>query len=88
MHSLEEALNLVPHKKEEIFIIGGAEIYKQAMPIADKLYITHIEAEDKDADAFFPEIIPIVWNEISREERKKDGKNSFNYIFSVYKKFI
>ena len=88
VHSLEEALNLVPHKKEEIFIIGGAEIYKQAMPIADKLYITHIEAEDKDADAFFPEIIPIVWNEISREERKKDGKNSFNYTFSVYKKFI
>ncbi|KKQ20841.1 MAG: Dihydrofolate reductase [Candidatus Nomurabacteria bacterium GW2011_GWA1_37_20] len=87
-HSLEEALNLVPHKKEEIFIIGGAEIYKQAMPIADKLYITHIEAEDKDADAFFPEIIPIVWNEISREERKKDEKNSFNYTFSVYKKFI
>ena len=88
VHSLEEALNLVPHKKEEIFIIGGAEIYKQAMPIADKLYITHIEAEDKDADAFFPEIIPIVWNEISREERKKDEKNSFNYTFSVYKKFI
>ena len=87
-HSLEEALNLVPHKKEEIFIIGGAEIYKQAMPIADKLYITHIDAEDKDADAFFPEIIPIVWNEISREERKKDEKNSFNYTFSVYKKFI
>jgi dihydrofolate reductase len=86
-HSLSEALDKVGNDKEEVFIIGGAEIYKQTMPIADKLYITHIEAEDNEADSFFPEIIPVVWNEISHEEHKKDEKNSLNYIFSVYEKF-
>lgn len=86
-HSLEEARKKVS-LKEEIFIIGGAEIYKQAIDIADRLYITHIDAEDKNADAFFPEIIPIVWNEISHEEHKKDEKNPYNYTFSVYQKFI
>ncbi len=86
-HSLEEALEQTAGK-QEIFIIGGAEIYKQAMDIADRLYITHIDAEDKNADTFFPEIIPIVWNEISREEHKKDENNPFDYTFSVYEKFI
>ena len=86
MHSLAGALDLLSNKNEEIFIIGGAEIYKQAMPVADKLYITHIDAEDKNADTFFPEIIPVVWNEISHEEHKKDAKNLFNYTFSIYKR--
>lgn len=86
VHSLNEALGLLPDKNEEIFIIGGEEIFKQSMSLADRLYITHIEAEDKDADAFFPEIIPIVWNEISREEHQKDEKNPFNYTFSIYEK--
>lgn len=85
-HSLEEALNLFKNKNEEIFIIGGAEIYKQAISFADKLYITHIEAEDSKADAFFPEIIPAVWNETLHEEHKKNEKNPFDYTFSTYEK--
>ncbi len=87
VHSLEEALAKT-NKKDEAFIIGGAEIYKQAMNFADKLYITHVGAEDKNADVFFPEIIPIVWNEISHLEHKKDSENPFNYTFSIYEKFI
>lgn len=86
VHSLSEALNLFPNQNEEVFIIGGGELYKETMSIADKLYITHIEAEDKNADVFFPEIIPIVWNEISHIEHKADAKNPFNYIFSKYEK--
>jgi len=86
VHSLEEAIEKVKNE-EEVFIIGGAEIYKQALPIADRLYITHIEAEDVEADSFFPEIIPVVWNEISHIEHKKDKNNPFNYTFSVYEKF-
>ncbi len=85
-HSLDEALKLVPETEKEIFIIGGTEIFKQAMPIADRLYITHIDATDKEADTFFPEIIPITWNETSREEHKKDESNPFDYTFSVYEK--
>ena|SRR3989338_898156 len=86
VHSISGALDLFSNKKEEIFIIGGADIYKQTMEIADKLYITHIEAEDGKADSFFPEIIPVVWNEISHEEHQKDAKNTFDYIFSVYER--
>jgi dihydrofolate reductase len=87
-YSLNEALNLFPDQNEEIFIIGGAELFKQTMPVADKLYITHIDAKDKDADTFFPEIIPIVWNEISHTEHEADKKNIFPYTFSIYEKFI
>lgn len=90
VHSLEEALSSArTHLAEddEIFIIGGQEIFKKAMSIADRLYITHIDAEDKEANVFFPEIIPIVWNEISHEEHQKDEKNAYNYTFSVYERF-
>ena len=89
VHSLEEAIMSARTplaENEEIFIIGGAEIYKQAFAFADKLYITHIDAEDKDADAFFPEIIPVIWNEVTHEEYKKDNENPFDYTFSVYEK--
>ena len=75
VHSFDEALKMsktvFDTNEKEVFIIGGAEIYKQAFGIADKLYITHIDAEDKNADVFFPEIIPVVWNEISHEDTKK-----------------
>lgn len=87
VYSLNEALDLFPDQNEEIFIIGGAELYRQTMPVADKLYITHIDVEDKDADAFFPEIIPIVWNEVSHIEHEIDQKNPLNYTFSIYEKF-
>ncbi|MCX6757355.1 MAG: dihydrofolate reductase [Candidatus Nomurabacteria bacterium] len=73
--------------ESEIFIIGGAEIYKQGMAFADKLYITHIEAEDKDADVFFPEIIPIVFGETTRETHKADEKNPYDYSFVEYERF-
>src|SRR3990167_1951389 len=84
--SLAGALDLIKDTNEEIFIIGGAEIYKQIMPIADKLYITHIEAEEKDADVFFPEIILAAWNEVFHEEHEADEKNPIPYTFSIYKK--
>ncbi len=91
VHSLGEALEISRTTLDtdgEVFIIGGAEIYREALEVADKLYITHIDAEDKKADAFFPEIIPIVWNEVTHEEHKKDKENPYNYTFSVYEKFF
>ena len=89
MHSLNKALDLVQAeniKDGEVFIIGGEEIFRQSMNLADRLYITHIEAEDKKADTFFPEIIPVVWNEISHDEHQPDEKNPFFYTFSIYEK--
>jgi dihydrofolate reductase len=86
VHSLEEAIEKVKDE-DEVYIIGGAEIYKQAMDHATRLDITHIDATEPGADAFFPEIIPVVWNEISHEEHPKDEKNPFGYTFSVYERF-
>ncbi len=87
-NSLAGALDLIKNNNEEIFIIGGGELYKETMPVADKLYITHIDAEDKDADTFFPEIIPIVWNKVKHEEHEADEKNPLPYTFSIYERFI
>ncbi len=87
-HSFEEALSLVKNKDEEVFIVGGAEIYKQALEFANKLYITHIEAKDKNADVFFPEIIPIVFGEVSREEHAPDEKNLLPYSFVKYERIF
>ena len=52
VHSLSGALDLFPDKNEEIFVIGGEEIYKQVLPITDKLYITYVNGEFPEADAF------------------------------------
>jgi len=86
--SLENTLESFKNSKEEVFVIGGGQIYKQSINKADRLYITHVDMKDKEADTYFPEIIPIVWNEIKHNEYKKDSENPFNYTFSVYEKFL
>ncbi len=86
--SLEETLDSFKNSDEEVFVIGGGQIYKQSLDKASRLYITHVDMTDKNADTFFPEIIPIVWNEVSHKEHKKDSENPFNYTFSIYEKFF
>jgi dihydrofolate reductase len=86
-HSFEEAIKLAS-KDKEVFIIGGSEVFKKGMESANKLYITEVKAADKDADVFFPEIIPIVFIEASREKNKKDSKNPFDYDFVIYERFF
>jgi len=65
-HTMEEALSLAAEHGSEAFVIGGEEIYKQAIPFADKLYLTLIE-DEKEADAFFPEYKMLFQNEVLRE---------------------
>lgn len=84
VHSLEEALNLFRESSEEAFIIGGAEIYKQSLPFANRLYITRVES-NFEADAFFPEI-STEWKEKSREEHPADETHAFPYSFIIYEK--
>jgi dihydrofolate reductase len=86
--SLEEAVAPFNKTDQEVFVIGGGEIFNQAIKVADRLYITHVDAEDKKAEVFFPEIIPIVWNEVSHTEHKKDAQNSLDFTISVYERFI
>lgn len=84
VHSLEQALK-ISQNKEKIYILGGAEIYTQAMPFADLLDLTLVHA-DVEADTFFPVIDQSIWKEIRREDHKKDDKNAYDYSFVTYKK--
>ncbi|MFH0968932.1 MAG: type 3 dihydrofolate reductase [Patescibacteria group bacterium] len=68
---------------EEMFIIGGAQVYALAMPYANKIYVTEVDAEP-EGDTFFPEIKKDEWNEIFSEFHEKDEKNNYNYTFKIY----
>lgn len=81
--SLEAALAQC-QADEEVFIIGGASVYHEALPLADKLCITHIEDTPAEADAFFPEIDPAVWEVASSEAHATDEKHLFPYRFVDY----
>ena len=78
--SLDQAL-IQTMQEEEVFIIGGAWVYAQALPIADKLYLTKIHAAFPDADVFFPTIDYREWKEISRETFPADEKNPYSLTF-------
>lgn len=84
VHSLEEAIN-VAKNDVELFIIGGAEIFKQGLQMADKLYLTKIH-QDFEGDTFFPSINLHEWKMIGCEEHEPDEKNKYPYSFLVYKR--
>ena len=69
-------------EKEEIFIIGGGEIFKQSMDITDRLYLTKVEG-NFEGDVFFPELNLKEWKEIYREDCKADEKNKYDYSFII-----
>lgn len=77
--SVEEALELCADE-EEVFIVGGAEIYKLAMNKTDRIYLTIIH-HSFDADTFFPEIDYMEWKEVSREDHTADEKHKYAYSF-------
>ena len=81
--SLDEALTHCS-KDEDIYIIGGASVYEQALPIADRLCLTEIHDTPADADAFFPEYDG--WKETAREEHSTDEKHHQAYAFVDYVK--
>lgn len=70
----------------ETFIIGGGTLYRQAIGLADKLYITQVMASVPDADTFFPEINPSVWRETSRSELMHDAAGGPDFAFVVYER--
>lgn len=86
VHSLDEALKIFENKNEEVFIIGGAEIYKQAIEKIDKLYITEIDGEFPEADTFFPIIDKEIWKETKKENHTKDETNPYEYAFVIYER--
>ena len=83
-HSLSEGLMMAQQMDAEIFVIGGAEIYRQAMFLADTIYLTEVH-HTFEGDTFFPEIDSILWQGTSREFHKADEKNPYDYSFVTYK---
>jgi dihydrofolate reductase len=71
-------------KEEENFIIGGGQIYKLFIEKADKLYITHVNAEFPNADTYFPIIDKNIWQKIKSEKHQKDNLNKYDIEFAEY----
>ena len=91
-HSIDEALKIAKREIEhhadqdkEIMVCGGASVYKQFLPLAQKLYLTYIH-HNFEGDTFFPEFNQEEWQEISRENHQSDEKNLFPYSFVVLEK--
>lgn len=79
--SLDEAL-VSCRPDEELYIIGGARVYEQALPKADRLYLTEINDTPVEADAFFPPYDE--WQEVARETYERDERHPFSYAFVTY----
>jgi len=82
VNSLDEALAITQTEEKPVFIVGGAEIYRQALPKTDVLYLTTIH-HVFEADTFFPEIDRAAWKVRSSETHKADERNKYDYTFEV-----
>ena len=80
-HSIEEVLELTKNDGE-LMISGGAMVYKQFLPLAQRLYLTFID-HDFEGDIFSPEFDMAEWKEVSREDHQPEGKNKYSYSFVV-----
>ena len=83
VNSLEDALDAARHDNQP-FIIGGGEIYKQSMDIADKIELTRVHATFKDADTFFPSIDDLKWKEVNKVTHNADEKHKHAFSFITY----
>ena len=84
VNSLQAALELVKNE-ENVFIMGGAQIYKQALKVADKLDLTFVH-QNFEADTYFPEIDATRWKETSRLDCLADEKNKYDYSFVSFER--
>jgi len=86
VHSLADAIKAATAADyNEAFIIGGGEIFKEAMPIADKIYLTRVDAE-LEGDAFFPEINTKDWLMVSEQSFEIDAKHAYAYHFQLWER--
>ncbi len=82
VNSLEQALQ-VAQGDDEVFIAGGGEIYRQALPLVDRMYVTRIHAEVA-GDTTFPEVDLTAWRLVERAHREADEKHEYPFTFEVY----
>lgn len=86
VQSIDEAINLAKNQAvDEAFIIGGGNIYQQALSLVDQLYLTHIDAT-LSGDTCFPDYHPDEWRKTYQEDHKADDKNPYDYQFEILKR--
>ena len=81
LHTLDEALDFA--KTREVIMAGGANLYAQLLPFADKLEVTEIDVS-LEGDAYFPAVDPLKWQEASRIHHAQDGKHPYAFDFVTY----
>mgnify|MGYP003583788237 CR=1 FL=1 len=85
--SIDEALSVAQAEgAQELCVIGGGEVYALALPRADVLHLTEVDAIVADADAFFPARDPAQWREVEREAHAADAKHAFAFDFVEYRR--
>lgn len=86
VHTMKEAVEFCrKNGQEKVFVIGGGQIYQQALPFTDTLYITEIH-QSFDGDTYFPEIDMSEWSEVSREPHGTDERHLHPFDFVIYKR--
>ncbi len=81
VHSIDELMEMVKDEPE-VMICGGASVYKQFLPLAQRLCITEVHASP-EGDTYFPEVNLAEWKEMKREDHKADEKNMYDYSFVI-----
>ena len=83
VQSIDDAITLVNKQLvDEAFIIGGGNIYNQVLPLVNRLYLTHIDAQ-LSGDTYFPDYTQMSWRQIHLEEHQADEKNRYDYQFEI-----
>ena len=83
--NLEDAFKVAEETNlEKCFVIGGGQIYSQALPLVDKLVVTHVHTVIEDADTFFPAIDPAIWQEAQHSELFTDEETGYTFEFVEY----
>jgi dihydrofolate reductase len=82
VHSVDEALRHIPND-QEVFVLGGGQVFAAMLPHTDRLYLTEIDAV-LDGDVFFPNFDRSQWREVSREHHTADKDNEYDFDFVIY----
>jgi dihydrofolate reductase len=88
VHDIQDAIrNAKDQGEQELFIVGGEEIYRLAMPFTDRIYLTRIHAE-LEGDTYYPEPDWSLFKEVSKASHKKDLKNPYDFDFLTYERLL
>ena len=89
-HSIEEAITCAQEgNAEEVFIVGGGEVYRDSLPLVHRVYLTRVHDRGEiEGDVFFPELHQQEWQEVKREEHDADEKHRYPFSFLLYERNI